>query len=340
MITIDGVSYEPGKPMIVAEIGANHCGDLDLAERLVRAASYAGADAVKFQVYKPSDLTVQSELPHFQIPDGRWKGSLWDLYERAQTPIRWIPELAKLAKDLGLHWFCSVFDPSVVDELEEMECPAYKIASPEAEWTKLLSVVSDTGKSVIVSDGMLDAEGRTRIRGIVGSNAIMLRCVSEYPAQYTSYGFADRPAGPWGLSDHSMSPTMAVAPIVAMTAAALGSCVVEAHLKLFDNDYDGLPMPDDWAHSMDPDAFRRYASYARGAAKLAYTDRAHPDNPPWRRRLVWATDLPAGHVVQTEDILCVRAGAGAEPRRIYFMLGKPLLRNVSAFEPTMERTVK
>lgn len=344
MIELGGKSYGPGNPMIVAEISSSHCGSLEKAVQLVRTAHICGADAVKFQAFRPEHLTVASEAPHFML-EGKWGGSLWNLYSHAQTPFDWIPKLAGLAEELGLGWFCSVFNPEGVALLEEMGCPAYKIASPEAEWDDLLFAVAATTKPMIVSDGMLTPQAAARIRFLTG-DAVILRCVSSYPAKAEEYGFHDIARAPtrvmlttgdfmhphrgppqvhdeaptWGLSDHSCSLTTAV------VAASMGASMIEAHLMLSIYAYteDGLPL--DFGHSLNPTLFRAYAAEAKKAAKMAYGTRADDSDAPWRRspwrrRLVWAKDMKKGDTVTATSLLCVRSAEGPLAKHAHLCIG-------------------
>src|SRR3954464_4031460 len=110
-------------PYIVCEISCNHNGDLNTALQLIKAAKWAGANAVKFQAYTPDTLTLDCVKPDFIIQEGLWKGQgLYDLYSKTYTPFEWFPRLFKEAQKAGITIFASVFDPSSVDMLEALGC--------------------------------------------------------------------------------------------------------------------------------------------------------------------------------------------------------------------------
>ena len=313
-------TFGPGSPCIAAEMSCSHSGREDLAHALIDAAKEAGADAVKFQLYEPADLTIDSDLPHFRLTEGAWAGrTLWDLYEQAKTPRSWFPGLFAHAREVGLIPFASVFSLEGVGYLEALDCPAYKIASAEVVCLDIVRAAAQTGKPVILSDGcatprqMVDALGAIcSVRADWKEQTCCLRCVAEYPADPASYGLA--PDGwnphPWGVSDHS---TNALVPAV---AAALGASMVEAHLMLDASTYlaAASPFPLDAGHSYFPVEFAEMVDAVRLAARIAHGPHTEQRTTQgFRRRLVWARDLPAGHVVTPEDVLCVRCGEGAEP---------------------------
>jgi sialic acid synthase SpsE len=120
------------KVYFIAEISANHCGNFKLAKKLIKCAKINGADAVKLQTYTADTMTIKSNTKYFKINKGLWKGyNLWDLYNKAQTPLEWHKELFKYAKSLNINIFSTPFDISAVDFLEKLNCPIYKIASFE-----------------------------------------------------------------------------------------------------------------------------------------------------------------------------------------------------------------
>ena len=142
-------------PKLIAEISANHCGSFYLAKKLIKCAKENGADAVKLQTYTADTMTIKSDKSFFKIKDGLWKGyNLWDLYNKAQTPLKWHKKLFKYAKSLNIEIFSTPFDSTAVDFLEKLNCPFYKIASFEMTDLELVKKVSQTKKPIIISTGM------------------------------------------------------------------------------------------------------------------------------------------------------------------------------------------
>ena len=143
------------KTIFVAEISANHCGSISIAKKLIKCAKINGADAVKLQTYTADTMTLKSNKKYFKIKTGLWKGyNLWDLYNKAHTPLEWHRELFRYAKSLGIKIFSTPFDETAVDFLEKLNCPIYKIASFEMLDFPLIKKIAKTGKPIILSTGM------------------------------------------------------------------------------------------------------------------------------------------------------------------------------------------
>ena len=257
-----GVNYPP---FVIAELSANHNGDIERAFKIIDAAHAAGADAVKLQTYTADTITLQSDKSDFQITQGLWRGqTLYDLYQSAQMPWSWHKPLFDYAKSLGLLIFSSPFDESAVDLLEELGAPAYKIASFEAVDIKLINYVAKTGKPMIISTGManIDEIEAAVIAARNGgcSQLALLQCVSSYPASPADYNLACIPdlrarfGVEVGLSDHTLDNTCVVASV------ALGGTIIEKHVTL-DRNGGG---PDD-TFSLEPDELKGLCDSARAA---------------------------------------------------------------------------
>ena len=327
----------PGHPcFIIAEVSCSHVGSLRRAKQLIRDSAKAGADAVKFQMYGPWDMTLDVDHPAYRLKDTAWKGRrLWDLYEQARTPTGWFPELFELARSLGLVPFVSIFDPGHVSVTEALGMELYKIASCEVAWLDLVRAAAGTGKPVILSDGMASPKQLTAALEVVGDQAILLRCVSEYPAKPESYRLQNirALAGTGvrvGLSDHTTGTHTAVA------AVALGACVVEKHIM--SDHYWPWNQTLDKGHSVTPAAFGEMVRQIREieAALILPARMGQPGaaGSSFRRRLVFRLDLDAGTVVDAEtDIAVVRCAEGWEPDWIDKIHGQTLRDDVERGDP-------
>ena len=180
------------KPWFVAEISANHCGNINLAKKLIKCAKKNGADAVKLQTYTADTMTIQSNKKYFKIKNGLWKGySLWDLYNKAKTPLEWHKDLFSYGKKIGIVVFSSPFDESAVDFLEKLKCPFYKVASFEMTDIPLIKKIALTKKPIIISTGTAsldEIELTYNTAKKFGSKDItLLYCVSNYPSKINDF---------------------------------------------------------------------------------------------------------------------------------------------------------
>jgi pseudaminic acid synthase len=337
--SIAGRPVGPGHPpYLIAEMSANHNGSLEAALRLIDAAQAAGADAVKIQTYTADTITLDSDAPEFRIDDGLWKGrTLYELYAWAHTPWAWHPQLFAHARARGITLFSSPFDPTAVDLLESLGAPAYKIASFEAVDLPLIRRVAATGKPMIISTGMADAEEigeavEAARAGGCGELAI-LHCVSGYPAPAADYNLRtipdmiDRFGLLTGLSDHTLDNTTAIA------AVALGAAVIEKHMTL-DRSGGG---PDD-SFSLEPAEFGALVGAARTAwealGKVDYGRKSSEQgNVRFRRSLYFVRDLRAGDVITPDAVRSIRPGFGAAPRHLDAIIGRRVLADVAAASP-------
>ncbi len=335
-ISIAGRKIGPAHPpYVICELSANHNGSLDTALSMVDAAKATGADAVKLQTYRPDTITLKSDAPEFKIEGGLWAGrTLYELYEEAFTPWEWHKPLFERARKNGLTMFSSPFDNTAVDLLEDLNAPAYKIASFEAVDLPLIRYAASTGKPLIISTGMADkaeiAEAIAAARGGGCKELAVLLCVSGYPAPADQYNLRTLPdmieqfGLVTGLSDHTLDNTTAI------TSVALGGSIIEKHFTL-DRSGGG---PDD-SFSLEPAEFAALCKGARTAwsalGKVDYGRKSSErENVKFRRSLYFVKDLKAGDRITPDTIRSVRPGFGAAPKHYDLILGQTVKTDVRA----------
>ena len=313
-------------PYIIAELSANHNGSLDTALRMIDAAKATGADAMKLQTYTADTITLNSNAPEFQIKGGLWDGrTLYELYEEAHTPWAWHKPLFDHARKLGITMFSSPFDSTAVDLLEDLNAPAYKIASFEAVDLPLIKYVASTGKPMIISTGMADAEeiGEAIEAAREGgcTELAILHCVSGYPAPPEDYNLRTIPdminrfGLVTGLSDHTLDNTTAV------TSVALGVSIVEKHFTL-DRSGGG---PDD-SFSLEPAEMSALCTDAKTAwqalGRVDYGRKSSEEgNIQFRRSLYFVKDMKKGDIVTADAVRSVRPGHGLAPKFLTAVIG-------------------
>jgi N-acetylneuraminate synthase/pseudaminic acid synthase len=329
------------KPVfIIAEMSANHCGDFELAKKIISAAKDAGADAVKIQTYTADTITIDSKRDEFLIKgDGNlWKDRyLYELYQEASTPWEWQPRLKEYADSIGISFFSTPFDNTAVDFLEKMNVPMYKIASFEAYDYPLIRYAAKCGKPMIISTGISTLEemqGAIDACKAVGNHDItLLKCTSSYPAKLSEMNLLTikdmiERFGPQGvkigLSDHSMQ----VEPVIA--SVALGARVIEKHFTL-NRSLGG----EDAGFSLNVDEFAAMVKAVRNTeAALGKVDYSiNEANRKFGRSLYAVKDIKKGEIFTQENIRSIRPGAGLPPRMICEILGRKAAMNIYAGKP-------
>jgi pseudaminic acid synthase len=318
-----------GEPVfIIAELSANHRQNLEVALRTIDAAADAGADAVKLQTYTPDTMTVDADSPHFHIDQGTiWDGRrLYDLYREAYMPWEWHEDLRDHAIDRGLVCFSSVFDSSSVRLMEELDTPAYKIASFEITDIPLIREVARTNKPVILSTGVADIGdielALKALRQEGNEQVALLKCVSTYPTVHremnlrTLSDMRERFGTVVGLSDHSMDNVPVVASI------ALGASIIEKHIIL-----DRALGGPDAAFSLDAEAFAgmvrdaRAAEAALGEAQYELSQRARRSREHARSLFV-VEAVSAGDPVTALNVRSIRPSGGLHPKHLPDVIGR------------------
>lgn len=324
----DKVIGENSPAFIIAEMSANHLQNFDNAVRIIKEAKKAGADAIKFQTYTPDTITIDCDNEYFQIKqDTIWDGTtLHKLYQTAYTPWEWQPKLKKIAEEEGLICFSSPFDKTAVDFLEDMNVPAYKIASFEITDIPFIEYIASKGKPVIISTGIAtlsDIEEAVNGCKRMGNNQIvLLKCTSAYPSPMEDINLNTMPniretfKTIIGLSDHTLGHSVAVG------AVALGAKIVEKHFTL--SRADGGP---DAAFSMEPDEFKNMVNSIMEIEKalgevsygLTYKMRRSREHS---RSLFVVKDIKVGEELNEENVKSIRPGFGMHPKYYNDILGK------------------
>jgi len=327
-VTIDnrkiGQDYPP---YIIAELSANHNGDINRAYQIMEAAKKAGADAIKLQSYTHETITINCDSEEFQIHGGLWDGqSLYELYKGAHMPWEWHKPLFEKAKELGITIFSSPFDFTAVALLETLDAPAYKIASFELIDLPLIARVAQTGKPMIMSTGMANQEEIQEAVSCARENGceelIVLHCVSGYPAPAEQYNLktiadiSERFNVLSGLSDHTIDNATAVASVV------LGACLIEKHVTM---DRNGGGADDSF--SLEPSELAQLckdsktAWAALGKVNYELTD-AEKGNVKFRRSLYVVQDITKGELISHDNVKSIRPGFGMAPKFLGEVIGK------------------
>lgn len=337
---IGGIKIGSGYPtFVIAELSANHANDFDIAVETIKAMKDAGADAVKFQTYSPDTITINCNKEDFQIKQGTiWDGQvLYNLYEDAYMPWEWQPKLKEIAEELGLIVFSSPFDFSSVDFLEDMDVPAYKIASYEITDIPLIKYVASKGKPIIISTGIAtidDIKLALKACYDVGNNQVaLLKCTSSYPSPLdeinlkTIQDMDERFDSVIGLSDHTMGVAVSIA------AVALGANIIEKHFIL-DRNMDSA----DAEFSMEPDEFKmmvegiRDVEKALGHVNYELTEKMEI-NRDFSRSLYVVEDIKKGEIFTKENVKSIRPGFGLHPKCYEEVLGKKSNCDISRGTP-------
>jgi len=327
-------------PFIIAEMSGNHNQSLDRALDIVDAAAKTGADAIKLQTYTADSMTLDLQEKEFMIsdPESLWFGrSLYDLYQEAATPWAWHEPIFNRCRELGLLCFSTPFDAGAVDFLEDLQTPAYKIASFENVDLPLIKKVAATGKPLIMSTGMAtlsDLDEAVRCARKAGcSELILLKCTSSYPASPKDSNLLTIPHlrqlfdCPVGLSDHTRGIGAAIA------AVALGAVMVEKHFTLSRED-GGV----DVAFSLEPGELRllvreaKHAWQALGRVDYGPTEKEQK-SLVFRRSLYITQDMEKGDVLSPQNLRSIRPGMGLPPKFYDQLLGKKINQQVKRGTP-------
>ena len=327
-------------PFIIAELSANHNRDIQRAFDIIKSAKECGADAVKIQTYTADTITLNVNKNDFFINDNDslWSGSsLYDLYEKAHTPWEWHKPIMKRANELGMLCFSSPFDESAVDFLEDLNVPAYKIASFENNHLPLIKKASSTGKPIIISTGMATVseihEAVVAARESGCKDLILLKCTSTYPATPESSNILTIPHMrelfdcEVGLSDHTMGVGTSIA------AVAHGATVIEKHFTISRDD-GGV----DSTFSLEPNELELLVIETKRAfeslGKISYGIVGEEEKSKiFRRSLYIAEDMNSGDIFTKDNLRIVRPGEGLKPKYYDKVLGRKVNCDVKKGHP-------
>ena len=333
-------------PYVIGEVSANHNGDIQNVYKLIDVAKSCGASAVKIQTYTADTMTVDSSKEEFMVRGGLWDGrNLYDLYKEATLPWDWHKDIFDYAKKKQITIFSTPFDLTAVDLLENLNTPAYKIASFEATDLPLIKYVASTKKPMIISTGMTSVDEIEEAVDVARQNGcddlILLHCVSSYPALSENYNlrtiedmkkrFKDVVVG---LSDHTIDNTTAIASV------ALGARVIEKHITLNRNGGG----PDD-SFSLEPSDLMELCEKSLTAWKsLGNADykrsKDEIESKKFRRSIYFMKNMKAGETIKEEDIRIIRPGFGIEPKYLDEVIGKTLKLDALKYDPLKWEYIK
>jgi N-acetylneuraminate synthase len=327
-----GLKYPP---YIIAEMSNNHMNDINKAYRIIELAKKNGADAIKIQTYTADSLTIDCDKPDFVIPDPLWKGkTYYELYKEITMPLEWNRLLFQKAKDVGITIFSSPFDEASVDLLEELNCPAYKIASFEAKDHRFLRKIASTKKPIVMSTGVStlnDVKDSIRVLREAGAeDFVVLHCISSYPSKVEDMNVSavdeiSKLGIKVGLSDHSLDN------LAAVMSVAYGACVIEKHFT--ERREDGGP---DAAFSLEPTELQSLCDQtflawkAKGSGEVLNKKRTGSHHA---RSVYVVQNIHQGEVLNEANIRIIRPGFGLEPKYYEEVLGKTVNKNIERGMP-------
>lgn len=330
-----------GHIYIIAEMSANHAGNIENAYRIIEGAAEAGADCVKVQTYTADTLTIDCDRPEYQIHGGLWDGySFYQLYQKAAMPWEWQPLLKKRCEECGMDFLSTPFDRTAVDYLEEMEVACYKVASYELVDIPLIEYIASKGKPILMSVGMGDekeieeAIAACELQG--NPEIVLLKCCSEYPARFENMNLRaipllkERFGKNVGLSDHSPG---SLAPVIAVS---LGASVIEKHVCISRE----IRNPDA-GFSMELDEFGKMVHAVRDAETILGAKTLEPTETELtgrsgRRSLVAVKPIKKGEVFAEDNIRSIRPAIGIKPKYYQQLIGKTASKDYAFGEPIQQ----
>jgi N,N'-diacetyllegionaminate synthase len=321
---------------IIAEIGVNHNGDINLAKKLIDVSKEANANAVKFQTFKTEKL-VQKDAPkaEYQKQNTKDDSSQYEMIKKLELSKNDFIELKKYAEEKNIMFISTPFDLESVDILDDIGVEIFKVGSGDCDNFILLSKIIKTQKPVIISTGMADFDEIEIIKKFMDQNNyqnkyIFLHCLSSYPAPFNQMNMSciktlyKKLNVPIGFSDHTIDD------IAGIMSVAYGAVCIEKHITL-DNNMEG---PDHKA-SLNPENFKNFVENMRKAEGMIGDGNKRcmlcEENTKMvaRKNLVYIRDMNKGEIIEENDIEALRPNIdGISPMYYYDIVGKQLLCNV------------
>lgn len=321
-------------PVIIAEVSGNHQNKLLKLKELIRKISKSQASIIKFQVYKPSTITLNVKNKDFEVEkNSPWKKYkyFYDLYNRAHTPWDWISNSINYLNKVKFPWFASIFDESALEFMQDLKCPAYKIASPEINDVNLIEKVAKTKKTIVLSTGtanLADIDLAVKTIKKYHNKIVILKCVSNYPTKIEDLNFKEisflkeRYNLTIGFSDHTIGSE------AAKLAAVVGAEVFEKHFKL-DNDKKSI----DEHFSMNISEIKKYKNSIIIGKKTAGSNylldlKKNKKKLASCRSLYICEEIKKDRILKLNNVKSVRPGYSLQPKYLKKILGKKVNKNL------------
>ena len=335
----DSIISNNNKCFVVAEISANHSGSLNILKKTMLAAKKAGADAVKIQTYQADTMTLNVKNKHFLINDNSiWKGQqLYDLYKKAETPFKWHREIFLFAKRNKILCFSAPFDLSAVDLLKKLNCPIYKVASPEIEDLRLIEKIAKTRKPIIISTGVAGEKNIKKAIKICikskNNKVILLNCISSYPAKNSELNLKyietlKKYCPLVGYSDHSNSN------LASIISVSYGAKIIEKHFILNNK----IKSPDK-TFSYNPKQLKNLIKEIRETEVMMGKEKVDKKKiiknklKTVTRSIFYSNNIKKGEKINLNNIKSVRPGTGLNLSYFNKIVGKKVKKNCKFGEP-------
>jgi pseudaminic acid synthase len=337
------LKFSEKKPLLIAEISANHGGNKKKFFKLINSAFKSGADLVKIQTYEPQDITINEKKDYLKIKKGLWKNKyLWDLYEEAQTPFSWHKEAFKIAKKRKKLIFSSPFSIRAVDFLEKLNAPIYKISSFEITDLKLINYIASKMKPIIISTGMSSLSEIKKALKIINkfhNKVIIMHCVSKYPTELKDSCLGNILSlkkifkkNLIGLSDHTQNIFSSIASL------PLGVVAIEKHFRL-----DEKKKSADYDFSLTPQTFknlRKSIDDISFSLKKKSNNNLKNYNVKFRRSIFASKDIKKNETINDSNIKILRPKVGISAENYFDILKKKSKRNIRKNSPIFRKDLK